>query len=186
MDDQVDIAVIAACQQGDPRAFREVFEAYRDRIYALCRHMSGRPEEAEDLTQEVFISAFRNIGAFRGEAAFGTWLYRIAANRCTAELRKRAPSFRSFEAMDEEESAPPAPGPNPEDLMVRKEFSCRVEAAVAELPENLRLLFVLGTIEGLRYREISEIAGCSEDAVKMRIHRARKRVRDALKGYMES
>ena len=186
MDDQADIALIAACQQGDPRAFREVFETYRDRIYGLCRHMSGNPEDAEDLTQDVFVSAFRNIASFRAEAAFGTWLYRIAVNRCSAELRKRSPGFRSFEAMEEVEAAPPTPGPNPEDLMVHKELSDRVEAAVAALPDNLRMLFVLGTMEGMRYREISEIVGCSEDAVKMRVHRARKRVRDALKPYIDN
>ena len=185
MDDQAEVTLIAACQQGDPRAFREVFEIYKDRIYALCRYMSGDPDDAEDLSQEVFISAFRNIGAFRAEASFGTWLYRIAANRCTAELRKRTPAFQSLEAMDEMDAAPPTPAPNPEDLVIRKELSDQVEAAVAALPENLRLLFVLGTLEGLRYREIGEIVGCSEDAVKMRIHRARKRIRDALKPYME-
>ena len=85
MNDHVDIALIAACQQGDPRAFRQVYETYRDRIYAFCRHMSGDPDNAEDLAQDVFVSAFGNIGSFRGEAAFGTWLYRIAVNRCAAE-----------------------------------------------------------------------------------------------------
>ena len=186
MENQVDIALIAACQQGDPRAFREVFELYKDRIYALCRHMSNTPEDAEDLTQEVFVSAFRSIGAYRAEAAFGTWIYRIAANRCMAELRKRKPTFQSFDAMEDAGRAPAAPAPNPEDLVVRKELSGRVKAAVADLPENLRLLFVLGALEGMRYREIAEVAGCSEDAVKMRIHRARKRVRDALKPYLEA
>ena len=186
MDNDVEISLIAACQQGDPRAFREIFERYKDRIYALCRHMSDTAEDAEDLAQEVFVSAFRNIAAFRADAAFGTWLYRIAANRCTAELRKRRPAFQSFEDMDDADRAPPAPGLNPEDLMVRKELAKRVSSAVAELPENLRLLFVLGTLEGMRYREVAEIAGCSENAVKMRIHRARKRVRDALVPYLES
>lgn len=186
LNDQADIATIAACQQGDPRAFQRVFELYKDRIYALCRYMTGNLEEAEDLAQDVFVSAFRNIGAFRAEAAFGTWLYRIAANRCTAELRRKAPPFQSFEAMADAGNPPAAHTPNPEDRLVRKEFSGRVEAAVAALPENLRLLFVLGTLEGMRYRDIAEIAGCSEDAVKMRVHRARKRVRDALRPYLET
>ena len=186
MENQADISLIAACQQGDSRAFREVFQIYRDRIYALCRHMSGNHEDAEDLTQEVFVSAFRNIGGFRAESAFGTWLYRIAANRCKAELRKRSPALRSFDEVDGDQRTPVATTQNPEDHLVRKELSDRVEAAVGALPEGLRLLFVLGTLEGMRYREISEIAGCSEDAVKMRIHRARKRVRDALKPYLRA
>ncbi|MSS73389.1 MAG: sigma-70 family RNA polymerase sigma factor [Candidatus Latescibacteria bacterium] len=103
VNDQADVGLIAACQQGDARAFRKVFDIYRDRIYALCRHMSGNAEDAEDLCQEAFVSAFRNIGTYRADAAFGTWLYRIAANRCTAELRKWTPKFRSFNAANETE-----------------------------------------------------------------------------------
>ena len=186
MDPQADVSLIAACQQGDPRAFRDLFDLYKDRIYALCRHMAGNAEDAEDLTQDVFISAFRNINTFRAEAAFSTWLYRIASNRCAAEFRKKSPASRSFERLNDLDAAPPSPGPNPEDLVVRKELTGRVEAAVAALPENLRLIFVLGTLEGMRYREVAEIASCSEEAVKMRIHRARKRVRDSLKPYLES
>ncbi len=184
METQADLTLIVACQNGDPRAFQKVFDIYKDRIYALCRHMAGNPDDAEDLAQEVFISAFKNIGTFRAEASFGTWLYRIGANRCLTELRKRTPTFRSFEALSDVEKLPHAP--NPEDLVVRKELSDRVEAAVAALPENLRLLFVLGTLEGMRYKEIAEIVDCSEDAVKMRIHRARKRIRDTLKPYLEN
>jgi RNA polymerase sigma-70 factor (ECF subfamily) len=184
VDQQADVGLIAACQQGDARAFRKVFDLYRDRIFALCRHMSGNSEDAEDLAQEVFVSAFRHIGTYRADAAFGTWLYRIAANRCTAELRKRTPVFRSFDAKETPDRASPAP--NPEDLVVRKELTDRVEATLAGLPENLRLIFVLGTLEGVRYQEIGQIVGCSEDAVKMRIHRARKQVRDALRPYIES
>lgn len=161
MNDQADIGLIAACQQGDPRAFRDVFELYKDRIFALCRHMSGSSEDAEDLAQDVFIAAFRNIGAFRAEASFGTWLYRIAANRCTAELRKKPPAFRSFEAMDEVETAPPSNGPSPEDRMVRKELAGRLRAAIAALPENLRLIFVLGTVEGIRSSCASSRSGAS-------------------------
>jgi len=81
---------------------------------------------------------------------------------------------------------PLAPGGNPEEQLVRKELVKRVEAAVADLPESQRLIFVMGTQLGMRYREIGEIANCSEDAVKVRIHRARKRVRDAIKPYMEN
>ena len=186
MENQADVGLIAACQQGDPRSFRMVFEIYRDRVYALCRHMAGNDADAEDLTQESFVWAFKNIGSFRAEAAFGTWLYRIASNRCLAELRKRQPLFQSVELAEKSSVVPLSPGPNPEDLLVRKELIKRAEAAVAALPENQRLVFVLGTQMGMRYREIGEIAGCSEDAVKVRIHRARKRVRDALKPYLES
>ncbi|MCZ6632923.1 MAG: sigma-70 family RNA polymerase sigma factor [bacterium] len=185
MNTQADVALIAACQQGDSRAFRDIYDLYKDRIYALCRHMAGNFEDAEDLTQEVFISAFKNIQSFRAEAAFGTWLYRIATNLCLNRLRKRKPEIHSFEALEEFDAAPPALGPSPEDLLVRKELNRRLEAAVLALPENLRLVFVLGTLEGMRYKQIAEVCECSEEAVKMRVHRARKQVRDKLKNYLE-
>ncbi len=185
MSNDADIALIAACQQGDNRAFRRVFELYRDRVYSLCTHMAPNDQDAEDLTQEVFIQAFKSIGSFRAEAAFGTWLYRIAANRCMAEARKRRPAFSSLETVAEK-SIPMARGANPEDQLIQKEMAKKAEAAIAALPENMRLVFVLGTQLGMAYREIGEILSCSEDAVKVRIHRARKRVRDAIKPYLDA
>jgi len=184
LDEHADIALIAACQQGDARAYKQVFDLYRDRIYSLCRHMSGSSEDAEDLTQEVFVQAFRNIASFRAESTFGTWIYRIAVNRCSTELRKRRPAFDSFESMVEKGGALPSRTPNPEAQLIRKEMSERVQAAIADLSESLRLLFILSTVEGLRYQEVASIAGCSIDAAKMRVHRARKRVRDALRPYL--
>ena len=186
MENQADVGLIAACQQGDPRSFQRLFEIYRDRVYALCRHMAGNDEDAEDLTQESFVWAFKNIGSFRAEAAFGTWLYRIAFNRCLAELRKQRPQFQSVELVEKDHVMQLRGGANPEDLLVRKELVQRAEEAVATLPEQQRLIFVLGTQMGMRYREIGAIVGCSEDAIKVRIHRARKRVRDALKLYLEN
>ena len=186
MIDQADISIIAACQQGDRRAFRQVFEIYKDRIYGLCRNMIGNAEDAEDLTQDVFVSAFRSIDTFRAESTFGTWLYRIATNRCLAELRRARPNALSFEGLEELDLAPPSSRPGPDDLFARKELTRRVETAVAALPENLRLYFVMGTLEGMRYRDIGEVLGCSQDAVKMRVHRARKRVRDTLRPYLET
>ena len=180
MQTDADITLIASCQQGDARAFREVFDHYKDRIFALCRHMAGNREDAEDLTQEAFVSAFKNISSFRAESSFGTWLYRIATNHCLSKLRRQTPRTHSFEDLSERDAAPPAGGPSPEEMVVRKELSRRMEAAIADLPENLRVIFVLGTLEGMRYKEIAEIAACSEEAVKMRIHRARKRIRSQI------
>jgi|TARA_B100000959_G_scaffold211659_1_gene222477 RNA polymerase sigma-70 factor (ECF subfamily) len=150
--------------------------------------MSGNREDAEDLTQESFVQAFRHVGSFRAESAFGTWLYRIAANRCMSEARKRRPVFRD---VDEVETAPKAvllqnKGDNPEQQLMRKEMMLRVEAAIAELPESQRLLFVLATQMGMKYKDIGQIVDCSEDAVKVRIHRARKRVRDSLANYLDN
>ena len=72
MEEQLDLGLIAACQQGDPVAFRQVFERYQDRVYRLCRHLAGNPQDAEDLAQESFVQAFGRIQSFRAESAFGT------------------------------------------------------------------------------------------------------------------
>ena len=133
MDNQADVRLIAACQEGDSRAFRTLFELYRDRVFTFCRHMTGNIEDAEDLTQESFVWAFKSIGSFRAESTFGTWLYRIATNRCLATLRKQRPRFQSVEAMAEMGAMPLAPGANPEDQLVRKELVKRAEEAVAAL-----------------------------------------------------
>ena len=181
MDEQTALGLIAACQQGDPGAFRQVFETYRDRIYGLCRHLAGNPQDAEDLAQESFVQAFGRIQTFRGESAFGTWLFRIAANCCLGALRKRRVAFVPLD-----EELPLPAGTSPEDQLMRKELGGRMEAAIAALPENQRLLFVLGTQLEMPYREVAQIAGCSEEAVKMRLHRARQQVRNALRPYLES
>lgn len=191
MEEHADIGLIAACQQGDARAFRRVFDLYRDRVYGLCRHMAGNEHDAEDWAQESFVQAFKGIGSFRAEASFGTWIYRIAANCCLAHRRRQRPRFQPLDEVVEAGGAmplqrPPAAGGDPEKQLLRKELLKRAEAAVVQLPENQRLVFVLATQMGLRYREIGEIVGASEDAVKVRVHRARKRVRDALKPYLES
>ena len=182
LEHQADIGLIAACQQGDAQAFRQVHEISRDRVFALCRHMAGNRDDAEDLTQEVFVQAFRHVGSFRAEAAFGTWLYRIAANRCMAEARRRRPVFADVSEIDNvvalDRSA------SPDQQLVQKELVQRVEEAIAALPESQRLLFVLATQVGMKYKDIGQIVECSEDAVKVRVHRARKRIRDALKGYL--
>ena len=101
MEMHVELTLIAACQQGDPDAFRQIYDLHRDRIFALCRHMSGNLEDAADLTQEAFVDAFKGIQRFRAESSFGTWLYRIAVNRCLKAARRGRPESRSFDDEDE-------------------------------------------------------------------------------------
>lgn len=183
---QASIALIAACQQGDHRAMRQAFDLYQDRVYGLCRQMTGNDQDAEDMTQEVFIHAFRHIGSFRADSALGTWLYRIASNRCLDELRRRKPRFESVDRLAERNVVPLSTSPAPDELLARKELARRVDEAVADLPDSQRLIFVLATQMGMRYSQIGAIAGCSEDAVKVRVHRARRRVRDALRPYLQA
>lgn len=183
--EDADLGLIAACQQGDHAAFRRVFELYRDRVYGLCRQMAGNDQDAEDLAQEAFVTAFRHLGSYRGEAAFGTWLYRVTANCCLSQLRRRRPAEQALAVVGTAAEPVTEDDGGPQARLEREELAGQVSAAVAELPESQRLIFVLGAQLGMRYREIAAISGCSEEAVKVRMHRARKRVREALLPYLE-
>lgn|GEM_PF-6889925 len=105
-------------------------------------------------------------------------------NRCSKALRKFRPDQRSYEEMEAIDLAPSSRAPGPEAQLLRKENSERVEDAIARLSESLRTIFVLGTVEGMKYRQSSEILDCKEDAVKLRMQRVRKHVRDTLKPYI--
>lgn len=139
MDKQTDLGLIAACQQGDAAAFRQVFDLNRERVYRLCSHMAGNHQDAEDLAQESFVQAFGRIQTFRGESAFATWLLRMAANCYLRALRKHR---AAFVPLDEGLRLPA--GSTPEDQLMRKELGKRIQAAIAALLENQRLLLVLG------------------------------------------
>jgi RNA polymerase sigma-70 factor (ECF subfamily) len=171
-----DSELVRRAQAGDVSAFEQLFLTYQGRIYALCLRMLSEPSRAEDLTQDAFVRAWQKLATFRGKSDFFTWLYRLAVNTVLADLRSRG---RWHDRLVDGE-----------DSFARQPASARrsslqaidLERAIAELPPQARLIFVLHDIEGYRHREIASMTGLAEGTSKAHLHQARKRLRKVLEG----
>lgn len=179
----------------DEQAFRELMETYQDRVFSLLLRMIGRREEAEDIAQEVFITVFKSIDQFRGDAKLSTWLYRVAVNHCKNRVKYLARRYdRATGELDEiAERAAAAQGgeavasgriPAPDRVLEGVETERLVQRAIAELEEDHRLVVVLRDIEELPYEEICVITGLPEGTVKSRLHRARLALKEKLAKHM--
>lgn len=168
--DAVD-ALLAA--SGDAGAFERLYRGHAARIHTLARRMIG-PDEAEEATQDVFVRAWEKLKTFRGEAAFGTWLHRLAVNLI---LARRASSATRRDRYRDDEAAM-------ESAAARRstpELAMDFETAIARLPEGARHVFVLFDVEGYRHEEIAELLGISTGTSKSQLHRARMILREHLK-----
>lgn len=169
-----DRELVDAARDGDRRAFEALYRRHAGRIHAVCWRMAGGDEHrAQDLTQEAFIQAWRKLGAFRGESAFGTWLHRVAVNTALGARRRR---LRTVDRETPLESVP-EPGRGGADGA-----GLDLEAAIATLPERARIVFVLHAVEGYAHGEIAELTGMAEGSSKAQLHRARQ----LLRSYLES
>jgi RNA polymerase sigma-70 factor (ECF subfamily) len=175
----------------DERAFRELMEQYRDRVFSLILRMIGSRAEAEDLAQEVFVTVFKSIDLFRGEAKLSTWLYRVAVNHCKNRVKYLARRHdRATGVLDEtaervvaaQGGRPVGAGriETPERALEGAEMGRLVQVAIAALEEDHRLVVVLRDIEELSYEDICEITGLPEGTVKSRLHRARLALKEKL------
>lgn len=188
-----DAALVARVQAGDRAAFGLLVEKYRRRVERLIGRLVRDAAEVEDLAQEAFIKAYRAIDSFRGESAFYTWLYRIALNTAKNHLMsaKREVATTSTTAEnDEGESVDLLEGQGsdetPERLLLTQEIARTVEAAMAELPEELRTAIQLRELDGLSYEEIAETMGCPIGTVRSRIFRAREAIARRLRPLLET
>jgi len=183
-----DRALVLRAQAGDTRAFGELVERYQGRVFALTRRILRDPDEAEDALQETFLSAWRAMPAFKREAKFGTWIFRIATNAALMRLRKRRPDLVSIDRPredDQEESALPALeiadwANTPEENLVDQETREAMDQAIADLPADQAAVFQLRDVEGLSNEEAAEALGTSVAAAKSRLHRARLALRDRM------
>jgi RNA polymerase sigma-70 factor (ECF subfamily) len=140
--------------------------------------MLGNTADAEDLLQEIFLTAHRKLESFRGESSLGTWLYRLATNQCLDYLRSRAARAGSLtDAIDEEPTLADA---GSRSLAERTVTKMDLERALARLPEGCRAAFVLHDIEGLEHREVAQVLGIAEGTSKSQVHKARLRLRTLL------
>jgi len=174
--------VVAAAQAGDDGAFGKIVEHYQRRVFAVAYRMTCNAAQAEELAQEVFLRVWRKLGTFRPSAPLGPWLLRLASNVCINALKKRRVPTVSMQAADEEGGTrePAADGPDASELAARRELAERLEAAIAELPDEYRLVVTLRHVEGLSYEEIAAALDAPLGTVKVRLFRARERLRRLL------
>ena len=187
---ETDQKLVQRAQRGDLRAFDLLVLKYQGRISALISRYLSDPGDVEDVTQEAFIKAYRALERFRGDSAFYTWLYRIAANAAKNHLvaKRRRPrsdaSIEDAEAFDE--FGLNSDSGSPEAIAMGDELVGVVEAAMRALPEELRAALTLRELEGLSYDDIAEVLGCPVGTVRSRIFRAREaideRVREQIGG----
>lgn len=178
---EVPVELVESAKDGDQGAMEELIRRTQTDVYTLAYRLVGNEEDARDVVQETFIRVIRNIRRFRGEAAFSTWLYRVTANAAYTLIAKRR--RRAAESLDEmaETTEPPADAaPGPEARAISGEARDRLTGALARLSESDRMVVVLKDIYGFPHEEIAAELDISVSACKVRLHRARKRLRDVL------
>jgi RNA polymerase sigma-70 factor (ECF subfamily) len=186
-DEADDAALLERARNGDFAAFDRLVGRHERRLYATALAIVRRREDAEDVVQATFLSALEHLAEFRGEAAFGTWVTRIATNAALKVLRRRravGPAPSGADGEDDDPLAPPefiAPWrDDPARIVERRELRAILDEAVAELPEKLRIVFVLRDMAGLDTEETAAAAGISVANAKVRLLRARLALRERL------
>jgi RNA polymerase sigma-70 factor (ECF subfamily) len=166
--------LVRAAQAGDLSAFEQLYRSAIGLVYALCLRMSGNSALAEELTQDVFVRAWRKLPTFRGESAFATWLTRLAVNVVLTERRDRGRREAHLAFSDDVDSlAPCAPTGHPGTAL-------DLERAIARLPEQARRVFILHDVEGWGHGEIARFTGLAVGTCKSHLHRARALLREVL------
>jgi RNA polymerase sigma-70 factor (ECF subfamily) len=181
-DDQ---QLIQQCLSGNTEAFGDLVIRYQDRLYNSLMLMVGSPEDARDLAQEAFVHAFRKLDSFRGDAAFYTWLFRIAVNAAISFRRRAArQKSASIDVLKEAAGAEPLDrhdDSSPSSQIETQETQQVVRRALGELSEEFRTALVLTEIEGMSYEEAATAVGCPIGTIRSRIHRARNELREKLR-----
>jgi RNA polymerase sigma-70 factor, ECF subfamily len=177
-----DAELIARAQNGEESAFEALFHVYKRRIYLLCLRMIGNAAEAEELMQEAFLQLFRKIKTFRGEAAFSTWLHRVAMNISLMRLRKRKLKNISMENGDDhdKEDRPERQYGSVDLSLTGLVDRVSLEVAIAKLPQGYKRVFELHDVLGYEHNEIAEMLGFSVGNSKSQLHKARLRLRKLL------
>jgi RNA polymerase sigma-70 factor (ECF subfamily) len=186
---QEDRRLLLLAQTGDMGAFEELVEAHRDKVFGLALRMTRSEADAAEVAQETFLSAYQHLKDFRGDAAFGSWVHRIAANHALMRLRHR----RVVKAAEDELKGPEFTergslteyperdwSRDAEEKTLNAELGQAIQQATDRLPEGYREVFLLKDVEGLSYEQISELTGDSVPAIKSRLHRARLALREAI------
>lgn len=183
--------LIERLKQGDASAFKLIVESRKDLVYNTAIGLLQNAEDAEDITQEVFVKVFESVHQFKGESAFSTWLYRIAVTKSLELIRsrKRKKRFAFVTSLFGDNNEPrydPADFVHPGVQLDNRERAAKLFGAINQLVENQRVAFTLHKIEGVSYQEIAEIMGLSVSAVESLIHRAKANLRKILESYYKT
>ena len=186
--EQNDEALVRLAQGGDTRAFDELVVRYRDKVYRLALRILRHEEDAAEALQEAFLSAYRGLKNFKVESTFSTWLYRVATNAALMRYRRRREGHVSLEQSqspngDGEPMAIPDWSAQPLDELLDAETREVMSDSVQRLPEDLRTVFLLRDVEELSNAQVADVLDLTVAAVKSRLHRARKNLREDLDRY---
>ncbi|MDO3676681.1 RNA polymerase sigma factor [Paenibacillus ehimensis] len=170
-----DIEIVERILNGDKQAFARIIDKYKGRVFSLLRRMLGHSPDMQDIAQEVFIKAYNHLNEYTPGHSFSAWLYRIAANRCIDELRKRKrrPDITGFDAEFMQ-------GETPETAYLEKERRQALEQRIMELDQSQRAVFVMRYVQHLSYQEMAERLSVPISTVQMRLYRARQKLRESM------
>jgi RNA polymerase sigma-70 factor (ECF subfamily) len=174
-----DLTLIELIKKGDEAAARKLIMKHKDKVKNLIFITIGNSIESDDISQEVFISAFKYLNNFRGDSAFSTWLYRIAINKCKDYVRKNR--FRNKIELNKQ-NIPYSRNSDENDFGSKREILRRI---INKLPETLKIPLILRDVEGLSYKEIAELLNMELSAVKSRIFRARETLKILIEPYLK-
>ena len=176
-----DIELVRRAQEGDPDAFAFLFNAHKTKIYSLCLRMTANTAEAEDLTQDAFLQAFRKLATFRGDSALSTWLYRVAVNTVLMHMRKKGLRPVSLDQpIDQPDGSVKREQGRVDGRLSGSVDRIALTRAMKELPAGYRTIFVLHEVKGYEHHEIARLLRCSVGNSKSQLHKAKTRMRELL------
>jgi RNA polymerase sigma factor (sigma-70 family) len=183
-----DWTLIEQLKQGDESAFKSIVETWQNMVYNTAIGIVQNAEDAEDITQEVFVQVYQSVSSFKGDSKFSTWLYRIAVTKSLDHERrkkrkKRFGFVKSLFGDDSEVTVNPPDFHHPGVVLDKKENASLLFRTIKELPENQRIAFTLHKVEGLSYQEVSDVMKTTVSSVESLMHRAKNNLRKKLETH---